>query len=679
MRLFPIVVAALAAAAFTAPAGAVTLEQAHRLYFSGQPEQALQAYRSILNSQPSVDAALNAATVAQELGRQREAIAILEKARRSRLGGPGLLVQLAWARMNEGQVEAARKLFEQAAAGETLEPVASLGYAMSLLDTGRPSTAIKQLRELIGEQPKMAAASYFLGLALEKTGDREGAVAAYEQAITNDSHFVEVRVRLAPLLEKMKRYDDAWLQYARTSYVFETQGSRSGMERLSSRLTKKPQEILPPHRIESFTPIPPVPQAATLPQVRIGIGTDAGGSPTPKKTLSFRTSKPFTITDVKTSSEIARGDPREVWTIQLNRNGSADIVDSLGQTRATFRGTVHLRLSDRETGTTIVNTLTFSPGGAWSGMPDREFRGEFDVVADRKKKRLILINIVSVEEYLYGVVAAEMPVAWPLEALKAQAVMARNVAVMRTRELHLHKKWGYDLCDDQHCQVYAGVGVESEKVRTAVDATRGRLLTYNGEICHTVFSSNCGGMTQRGSQAGWGDVAYWTSVSDARPGIRMPASPWEWKRWVQQRPDLYCGGSQYVANGEYRWVRVVPAEAIAEKLAGRRRLGRIRQIHISKRGSSGRVQRVRIIGTRNEIILSKEFEIRKYLGIDSLRSDMFTVDTVVRDNKAQAFIFYGAGWGHGVGFCQSGASGRAEDGASYEEILSAYFPGSVLK
>jgi SpoIID/LytB domain protein len=670
---------ALACFTFVSAGRSASLEQGNRFYFGGQPEQALQAYRAVLESQPSVDAALNAATVAQELGRHKEAIAILEQARKSRLGGPGLLVQLAWARLNEGQIESARKLFEEAARAEKPEPIAVLGYALSLLDSGKPAAAAEKLTALTNEQPKLAAGFFLLGRALEESKRADAAVTAYEDAIRADSHFVEVRVRLAPLLERMKRYDDAWRQYARTSYIYETQASLSGMARLAGRITKKPQEILPPHRIPGHTPVPAVAEAATLPVVRVGIGTDAGGAPTLKKNLSFRTSHPFTIVEVKTSSEIAHGDAREPWSIQYTGNGGADIVDSRGQVQASFHDKVRLRLSDRAVGTTIINTLSISPGEPWGGMSDREYRGEFEIVADKKLKGLVIINVVSVEEYLYGVLAAEMPVAWPLEALKAQAVMARNVAIMRTQDLHLHKKYGYDLCDDQHCQVYAGVGVESEKVRTAVDATRGRLLTYHGEICHTVFSSNCGGLTQEGAQAGWGNVAYWQAQSDARPGVRLPSSPWEWKRWVQQQGDVYCRSSQYVSHGEYRWIRIIPADVIAEKLSHRRRLGRVRQIHIVKRGTTGRVQRVRIVGTKNEIILSKEHEIRKYLGLNSLRSNMFEVDTVVRDGRAQSFIFYGAGWGHGVGFCQSGSSGRAEDGASYEEILSAYFPGSTLR
>jgi len=678
MRIFSFTAAVLLAASLAAPAGAVSLEQANRIYFSGQPEQALQAYRAVLNTHPSVEAALNAAVVAQELGRHREAIAILEQARKSRLGGPGLLTQLAWARLNEGEVEASRKLFDHVAAGEQPEPFALLGRAMALIELGKPSQAAEQLRVLTMDLPKMAVAHFLLGTALETLGQNDPAVTSYESAIKADSHFVEVRPRLAALLEKMKRYDDAWRQYTRTTYVFNAQAAVSGMARLSSRLTKKPQEILPPRRLDRFTPIPAVSERGTMGLIRVGIGTDAGGSPTAKKTISFRTSQAFTIFDMKTSTEIARGDAHEAWTIQIHADGSAEIADSRGQPRATFRDRVLLRLADRNTGTTIINTLSYSPGTPWGGMSDREFRGDFEIVTDKKSRRLIVINIVTVEEYLYGVLAAEMPVAWPLEALKAQAVMARNVGVLRSRSLRLHKKFTYDLCDDQHCQVYAGVGVESEKVRTAVDATRGRLLMFNGQLCHTVFSSNCGGMTQRGSQAGWGDVAYWTAVSDARAGVRLPSSPWEWRRFIQQQPDVYCAASQYVSHGEYRWVRIIPADLIAEKVAGKRRIGRVRQIHVVKRATSGRVQRVRIIGSKSEIILTREFEIRKYLGLNSLRSTMFAVDTIVRDSKAQAFIFYGAGWGHGVGFCQSGASGRAEDGASFEEILSGYFPGSNL-
>ena len=91
-----------------------------------------------------------------------------------------------------------------------------------------------------------------------------------------------------------------------------------------------------------------------------------------------------------------------------------------------------------------------------------------EIVFDRQKKRLHPINRVTVEEYISGVLAAEMPIHWPLEALKAQAVVVRTLAYYRSRHLKLHKRSGYDVCDGQHCQVYNGVAVESDKSRTAV-------------------------------------------------------------------------------------------------------------------------------------------------------------------------------------------------------------------
>ena len=110
------------------------------------------------------------------------------------------------------------------------------------------------------------------------------------------------------------------------------------------------------------------------------------------------------------------------------------------------------------------------------------------------------------EEYLYGVVPYEMPATFPPEALKAQAVMARTYALNHLGE---HAKYGYDLCDGQHCQVYGGVTAEAKSARDAVDATRSLVVKYNGRPVSAVFSSNSGGFTQDGKNAGWNDMPYW--------------------------------------------------------------------------------------------------------------------------------------------------------------------------
>ncbi len=675
-----------AAAAFfvCAALSASTLEDAHRLYFSGQPEAALAEYRALLKSKPSAEAALNAATVAQELGRHKEALGLLEMGRKAGVTTPDLLGQLAVARLNENDIPAAIKLFkEYEAAGGEPAPFLRLARAMAEMDAGNTDHARAVLEELAKDEPKFAIGQYYLGLAREKAGEDDGAITAYQDAVTSDSHFLEARPRLAAIFERLKRYDDAWRQFVRISYSDDNNAlAEAGMARLASKITRKPNEIVPPRRLLKHTPVPAVAEAASLPVVRIGIGSSEWGQPTMKKTVFFRPSHSFSIVRVKTGQELARGEADEIWSIRLVEKGKsqiAQIYDSSGVVVSTYSDVARIRLSDRDTGTVIINTLAYAPGTAWGGMSDKEYRGELEVAVEKKAKRLVIVNVLSVEEYLYGVLAAEMPVAYPLEALKAQAVMARNIALYRSRELKLHKKDGYDLCDEQHCQVYSGVGVESEKVRAAVDATRGRVLLFQGHLCHTVFSSNCGGVTQEGTQAGWDNEPYWTSVSDARPGVTTPNSPWEWRRWVLRQTDVYCKGSQYVSNAEYRWARVVPAETIAAKLAKKAKLGRVKQIFILKRARSGRVQKVRVIGTRAEILLVKEHEIRHYLGLGSLRGNLFTVDTIVRNDRADRFVFYGTGWGHGVGFCQTGSAGRAEDGASYEEILSAYFPGTSLR
>jgi SpoIID/LytB domain protein len=412
--------------------------------------------------------------------------------------------------------------------------------------------------------------------------------------------------------------------------------------------------------------------------VRVGIGTTVSGRPTNKSSVSFRSSHDFEI--VEGSTALVAGAASKRWIVRVSTRGvRAEIVDPSGAMRATFRSKATLRSAAQPgRSTVILNSLHFAMGTPWGGMADKELRGEIEFSFDAKKKRIVVVNLVPLEEYVYGVLAAEMPSHWPIEALKCQAVIARTIAVFRRSTLKLHRKDGYDLCDEQHCQVYTGVSVENDKVRAAVDRTAGKILTYAGQPAHTVFSSNCGGETQSGVDAGWGSLPYWARATDAMPGTELPRSPAALRRWLKETPLIFCRGSKNVWYPESRWTRVIPAEDIAGKLRRRRNLGRVRQIHILHRNATGHVTKVRVAGTEGEIVLTREHEIRKYLGLGSLRSTLFTVDTVVRSEKAESFVFYGAGWGHGVGLCQSGAAGRADAGQLFDTILTHYFPGTVL-
>ena len=659
------------------PAAAGSLERAHALYFRGQSAEALEAYRAILDSELSPDAALNAAVVAQEQGRHRESIALLERASRRFPGHPDLLSELGWAELNEGFPHKARPRFEAVLSSAPGRAWDQLGLAVADLETDRLTEAHDRLCALVEEEPRLSLAHHYLGLVYERLGRTEAAVESWRRAIKEDSHFVEARLDLAAALESAGRPEEAWSEFARINYADpRNRVAHAGLQRLSKRISRRPEEIIPPRRIESPTPVPPPPPARR--RLRVGIASSGGGAPTPKKNVSFRTSHAFRLEDADGTVRAA-GAPGESWEIRLVETKSpfGRVLDASGTVRAEFRGAAAVRM-DTEKPTTILNTLRFAPGMAWGGVADREIRGELRIAVDARSRRLVLVNEVGLEEYVYGVLAAEMPSHWPLEALKAQAVIARTLAVYRSERLRLHRRHGYDLCDEQHCQVYTGVRVENDKVRRATDETSGLIVAYDGKAAHTVFSSNCGGSSQSGAQAGWGHLPYWKMVPDIRGQTAFPETPWDLKQWLRGRPDIYCASSAYVWHPEFRWSRIVTAATVAERLARKKRIGRVRQIHVARRNASGRVERVDILGTAGRVTLTREHEIRRYLGLGLLRSTQFLVDTVVRDGRAAAFVFRGGGWGHGVGLCQSGAAGRAEAGAGFSEILVHYYPGARL-
>lgn len=624
--------------------------------------------------------ALSAARVLVELNKHDDARVLLTKALKQNPDSVPLKRDLAWLLFGEERSSEAAPLFEQLGT-DTEDLMLLLTRGMFEIDRKEFQAAEAIFEKITRLWPRLPIGHYFLGEIAEARGDLDKAVSSYERALKEDSHFVEVRPRLAALFEKQKKVNDAWRQYVRMSYADPGNNQAAmGMARLASQITQKPEEIVPPKVIAKHTVVPAVVSTETLSVMKVGIGCSQGGAPTSKKSVSFRVSDSFVILNsTKPTQEIFRGQPHELYHIRVSPHGGAVIItDAQGAELAKHVGSVRVHHTE-PSGTMILNALTYAPGMTWGGMADKELRGPLEFVLDKKKKRLVIVNYVNIEEYALGVLAAEMPVHWPLEALKAQAVIVRTLGFYRKRNLRLHRKYGYDLCDEQHCQVYTGVSVESDKVRKAVEETRGLALTYWGDPLHAVFSSNCGGRTQTGGQAGWGDVAYWTSVSDARPGAAMPENIWELGEWLRALPELYCKSSTYVWMPEHRWWRIVPADVLTKRVARKRKIGRIRQVRILKRNKTGRVRKVEFVGTNGSLTLTKEHEIRRYLGLGLLRSDYFVLDRIVKNEKSNYFVIAGGGWGHGVGFCQSGAAGRAEDKQTFTEILKHYFSSAVVK
>jgi SpoIID/LytB domain protein len=211
-----------------------------------------------------------------------------------------------------------------------------------------------------------------------------------------------------------------------------------------------------------------------------------------------------------------------------------------------------------------------------------------------------------------------------------------------------------------------------------VEATRGRVASFHGHVADVIYSSNCGGHTQSSAELnGWGHLAYWKGIEDMPPGSPpYPKSPWELRWWLRSTPSAYCMPSSYVYPSHYRWTRAVKIADLQTRIGRSAHIGQILGISLLRRAVSGHVNLVRISGTRRNLVIRDESKIRNMLGPGSQRSTLFFIETEYGpDRRPTAYIFHGAGWGHAVGMCQSGAAGRAERGSMYEDILKAYYPG----
>ncbi|MCX7926517.1 MAG: SpoIID/LytB domain-containing protein [Candidatus Omnitrophica bacterium] len=326
-------------------------------------------------------------------------------------------------------------------------------------------------------------------------------------------------------------------------------------------------------------------------------------------------------------------------------------------------------------GSISIFDITVGDNEFWQTVTDHSYRGYIEVI--NKDNKLLVINVLGLEEYLYGVLPAEMPARWPLEALKAQAVAARSETLAK---LNRHKNQGYDLCTTVHCQVYNGIESETLTTNLAVEQTKGLVLVYQGKPIDAVYSSNCGGHTQ-GNIFSNINIPYYQPVSDIMEQVDLvfPLSPIEFEFWIKSpKHRFFCDSSPYVSRSTSRWVRVYSIEEIQKMVSGVKDIGQIQLVKPLKRSLSGHIQHLRIVGSRGIVELEQELKIRNTLG--KLRSSMFKIETKY-DEKGipEEFIFYGGGWGHAVGMCQSGACGMAQAGKNFEQILKHYYPFTELR
>ena len=342
----------------------------------------------------------------------------------------------------------------------------------------------------------------------------------------------------------------------------------------------------------------------------------------------------------------------------------------------------------------------------WERKETQTFRGTLKLLADNGK--IWAINELPVEDYLESVISSEMSATSSLPLLMAHAVISRswlmsqmeNKAKPNTQERHGNAfiRWYdhtdhtlFNVCADDHCQRYQGITMEtSPNVAEAIRRTRGEILTYDSEICDARFSKCCGGAMEE-FQYCWADTPkpYLKAIGDTESG-QIPDLTIEEnaRQWILSEPESFCNTkdkrilSQVLNDYDqettdfYRW-HVSYQQAQLSELVNRKLgvdLGTITDLVPLKRGKSGRIYELKIVGSKQTIVVGKELEIRRALSESHLYSSAFVVD-----KHGDTFDIHGAGWGHGVGLCQIGAAVMGDQGYSYDTILKHYYPGAQIE
>lgn len=364
----------------------------------------------------------------------------------------------------------------------------------------------------------------------------------------------------------------------------------------------------------------------------------------------------------------------------------------------------------------MLKEVTIGINFHWERKEDQRFQGALKLIVENNE--ITAINILKIEDYLTSVISSEMSATASLELLKAHAVISRSwllAQIEKNKEIVANKekyttftetedeiiRWydredhlNFDVCADDHCQRYQGITRASaniEIVREAILKTRGQVLMSETKICDARFSKCCGGVVEE-FQNCWEDIKYpyLVKLRDSENSTDIPDLTMEQEsiKWIESRPAAFCNTQDKKILGQvlnnydqettdfYRWQVTYSQDEISTLIHKRSGIdfGTIHELIPIERGTSGRLIKLKIVGSKKTMIIGKELEIRRTLSTSHLYSSAFIVDKT--DNS---FTLTGAGWGHGVGLCQIGAAVMGEEGYSYDKILLHYYVGARIE
>jgi SpoIID/LytB domain protein len=391
-------------------------------------------------------------------------------------------------------------------------------------------------------------------------------------------------------------------------------------------------------------------RVAGVPIVKVGIASGI-------KKLTMRSGDSVVFSDAKSGFT---AQPGKAYSLLLKK-GKLILFDyNTREILAKFNSPLNIKTGQSPS---YIFDISYGGGSFWQKKIDRVFRGDFKVLT--LNSGMTLINILSIEEYLYGVLPAEISSIGDPQALKAQAVAARTIAM---RYLGRHIKEGFDFCADVHCQVYQGMSVEKPVTTKAVQDTFGEVILYQGKPIEAFYHANCGGLLFSGV---FGEFPYLKTQRDSAEGA-VPEAGWQKKEWVETFPDAFCFQGQ---GSKFRWQRVYDSQDFQQAFGFP--LESITAVNFIKSENGMHQENMEIVSAKT-VSLASELKIRDFF--DKLKSSSFRLEIkYAADGKPAMLIFWGAGFGHTAGMCQEGALGMAEKGYDYKQILLHYYPGTEIR
>lgn len=364
----------------------------------------------------------------------------------------------------------------------------------------------------------------------------------------------------------------------------------------------------------------------------------------------------------------------------------------------------------------VIEDVIIGVNFHWERKENQEFQGALKLIVE--DEQITAINIIKIEDYLTSVISSEMSATASLELLKAHAVISRSwllAQIEKNKEIVADKteyssfsetetesiRWydredhvNFDVCADDHCQRYQGITRASsniEIVKQAIAETRGQVLTSESKICDARFSKCCGGAVEE-FQNCWENTkfSYLVKLRDDVNPNDLPdlTKETEALKWIKTRPSAFCNTQDKKILGQvlnnydqetidfYRWKVSYSQEELSALVLRRSSIdfGVIQELIPIQRGTSGRLIKLKIVGSKKTLTIGKELEIRRILSTSHLYSSAFYVE-----KEGKQFTLIGAGWGHGVGLCQIGAAVMGEKGYLYDQILLHYYVGADIE